>query len=341
MKRPDSFLTNTTTITGRSQGQAKDNPGDNSGTGMVSEIYNDPAYSVIAMAESWKEGGLSDSNETTDSSDLRDAIEEMVSKKVSGVSDWVVGTSYSAGDIVIYKGFQFVSYLASANIGNDPITNPDKWYKIPTPENLLDDFFGGLPKQDLSPIADRSGTDYQQNIAYGEYRLGGNADDFYDFFRVHLDGTQVTGDATLEAIFDVGGANEYFNIDLIAPDVLGTRTLIDMGGRYIRSQSGAGDVVPTMGTTHDDAMQKITGRIGEVLGRDTSELGTREGVFSSTVVNGSGRYGSVVGAMASSGKISFDNSDSVSPNTAKTDDIETKVRSLVVGCSYIVIMQPA
>lgn len=334
MKRPDSFLTNTTTIAGRLLGQAKDNPGDNSGSGMVSEIYNDPAYAAIAVAESHKEGGISDSNETTTASDLRDAIEEMVSKKVSGVSDWLVGTSYSAGDIVMYLGFQFVSYLVAANIGNTPITNPDKWYKIPTPEKLLDEYFGGLPEQDLSPISDRAGTDYQQNIAYGEYRLGGNGDAFYDFFRVHLDGTQVTGDATLVAIFDVGGANEYFNIDLIAPDVLGTRTLIDMGGRVIECQTGASGFVPSMGNIHDDYMQKITG--------DTGIENSGSAANSGCMVDVSPAKTAVVFATTGSvTTLGFDNSQSTSPNVAKTNDDRTAHAALVSGAAYVVVMQPA
>lgn len=341
MKNPSSFLTNTTTITGRSQGQAKDNPGDNSGSGMTSEIYNDPAYAAIATAESWKEGGLSDSNETTVDSDMRDAIEEMVSKKVSGVADWAVGTSYSAGDIVMYMGFQFVSYLASANIGNTPITNPDKWFKIPTPERLLDNFCGGLPEQDLSPIADRAGTDYQQNIAYGEYRLGGNGDAFYDFFRVHLDGTQVTGDAGLVAIFDVGGANEYFNIDLIAPDVLGTRTLLDMGGRSLRSQSAVSGVSATRGEIQEDAMQKMIGS----WSRNT-DGGGLEDAFSPG--NYSGVYGPgdpcsfVSPNTAAPGHyIKFDNSLLYKTNGTGSGDGETRVKALVTGAAYVVIMQPA
>ena len=80
MKRPDSFLINTTAPAGRALGAAKNNPGDNTGTGADKEVYNDPAYSALAVIESYKEGGNSDTDETTTDSDMRDALEEMTEK---------------------------------------------------------------------------------------------------------------------------------------------------------------------------------------------------------------------------------------------------------------------
>ena len=346
MKNPSSYGTNTTTPAGRANGQFNNNPGDGSGSGMVAEADNDNIYAAIAVIESYKEGGISDSDETTTASDMRDAIEELTAKKVDGISDWAVGSSYATGALVMRFGYQFVSYLVAANIGNDPLLNPDKWYKIPNPDVLLDAYFSGKPfSGGLSDLSDRAGTNYQQNIAFGNFRMGGNGETFYDFFRVALDGTQVTGDATLEAILDPGGANEYWNIDVIAPDVLGTRTLIDMGGRYIRSQSGASDVVPAMGTTHDDAMQRITGEF-KVLDDDAAsgfyaKIGETSGVFTTAAETANFlNYASTTSGTRPSTAI-FDNQDSIVPNVSKTDDIETKVRSLVVGCSYVVIMIPA
>ena len=338
MKNPSSYGTNTTTPAGRANGQFNNDPGGGTGSGIVAEADNDNIYACIAVIESYKEGGISDSDETTTASDMRDAIEELTAKKVDGISDWASGTSYSAGDLVMRFGYQFVSYTVAANIGKDPVLNPDKWFKIPNPDVLLDKYFEGLPHQDLSPIADRAGTDYQQNIAYGNFRIGGNGDDFYDFFRVHLDGTQVTGDATLVAIFDVGGANEYFNLDLIAPDVLGTRTLIDMGGRYIRSQSGASDVVPTMGEIHDDAMQRITGSFETRGNTDTISSGS----LTSTPLGGTRSVANFnTGSIGTTDLFEYDNANSITPNIAKTNDDETRVRSLVSGAAYVVVMQPA
>ncbi len=263
MKRPDSFLTNTTAPAGRLLGAAKDNPGDDSGSGMSKEIYNDPAYGAIALIESYKDGGISNSDETTDASDVRDSIEELTHKRVTdsvapanSLAEWVTTTTYTTvGELVTHKGFQFVAFNITGNLAKDPLTNPDFWFPIPKPFELIERFSSGqIFSGGLSPMADRAGGNYRQNIAFGRYRLGGNGDSFYNFFRVALDGTVVTGDATLEAIFDVGGGTEYFNIDLIAPDVVGTRTLIDMGERIVTPQSSAGEN-DTLGEVLEDRTQ--------------------------------------------------------------------------------------
>lgn len=230
MKRPDSFLTNTTAPAGRLLGAAKNNPGDNSGTGADKEIYNDPAYANIAVIESYKESGITDTDETTEASDMRDALEEMVAKKVSGVDAWVSTTTYSTPQLVMYKGFQFFAFNTTGNLAKPPLENPDYWFKSPSVDELLSMYFDGMPRNGgLSNIADRDNVSYQQSGLVAKYRLGGNGEDFYNFYRIALDGTVVTGDTNLEAIFDVGGGSEYFNLDLIAPDVLGTRTLLDLG----------------------------------------------------------------------------------------------------------------
>ena len=256
MKRPDSFLTNTTAPAGRALGAAKNNPGDNTGTGADKEVYNDPAYSALAVIESYKEGGNSDTDETTTDSDMRDALEEMTEKSVDTIAEWVVGTLYSTlGVIVSWKGYQFVNYNNTGNTGKDPLTNPTYWFKIPKSDILMDQYFSGEPiSGGLNTIADRAHANYRQNTLFGKYRLGGNGDDFYNFYRVALDGTVVTGDATLVAIFDVDGAAEYFNIDLIAPDVAGTRTLLDMGDYVSTPQSSSGDA-DTLGALVEDQFQ--------------------------------------------------------------------------------------
>jgi len=347
MKRPDSFLTNTIAPAGRSQGQAINDPGGGSGSGVDQEIYNDPAYAVIAVAESWKEGGISDSDEKTTSSDMRDAIEEMAGKKVSGISEWLVGTTYSAPgtitDLVMWKGFQFINISNVGNLGNDPLLNPDLWFKIPNVDTLMDLFFNGEPVSGgLSPLNDRAGAKYLQNCLFGKFRLGGNGDDFYEFYRVALDGTVVTGDTTLETIFDVGGGSEYFNLDLIAPDVLGTRTLIDMGGRTTRAQSSGGKA-DTMAEVQEDAMQQITGRYDfRRREGDTTTYLTDLGVFTYT-----GSVGSSIASMQNgpssypSDRLSFNSADSVSPNTAKTDPDETRMANIVTGIRYLIIMKAA
>lgn len=254
MKRPDNFLTNTDTPTGRSLGAATNNPGDNTGSGMDEEIYNDPAYAALAVIDSYKEDGISNTDETLDAADLRDAIEEITEKAVDSVDEWDSTTIFGIGDLCMYKGYQFVSFTAT-NQNNTPIGNPDLWMKCWKSDKLMDAFWEGEPlRGGQSKIADRAHANYQQNILVGKYRLGESGDDYYNFYRVALDGTTLTGDATLEAIFDPGGSNEYWNIDAIAPDSGGTRTFIDVGGDSVRFQESSGDFA-TVGGKVDDQFQ--------------------------------------------------------------------------------------
>ncbi len=263
MKNPSSFLTNPTTPPGRANGQAINDPGGDTGSGIDEEIYNDPVYGHIAVIESYKDGGISDSDETTTASDVRDALEEITDRRVTdsgtpanSIDEWDSGTTYSAVELVTWKGFQFVAYNTTGNLNKNPLLFPDFWMLIPKPDDLLDKFFSGqVCSGGLSDIADRAGGNFAQNIEYGHYRLGGNGDDFYEFFRVTLDGTVVTGDTTLEDdIFKEGTADEYWNIDIVAPDVVGTRTLLDMGDYIPTPQSSSGDG-DTVGDLIEDQFQ--------------------------------------------------------------------------------------
>lgn len=259
MKRPDSFLTNTDAPADRPQGAATNDPGGSTGTGVDAECYNDNAYAAIAVAESWREEGIRDANETIDNSDLRDAIEEMNGKKVFGISEWASGTTYSAPgtitDTVMYKGFQFVNISDVNNIGNIPFDNPKLWLKIPKVDELLDLAMEGKPTTGgFSPVSDRAGAQYLQNFLYGRYRLGGNGDDFYDFYRVQLDGTQITGNGTLESIFDITGGDEYPFLDMWTSESGGIYTLDDIGEYIPTPQSSSGNN-DTMGEVLEDRTQ--------------------------------------------------------------------------------------
>ncbi len=263
MKKPSNFLTNTTTPAGRAEGQAINDPGGGTGSGVDEEIYNDPAYAIIAPVQAWKDGGMSDSDETTLASDMQDALEEMTDKRVTdsvgagSLLEWDSGTTYSTlGTMVTWKGFQFVSFNNTGNLNNDPLLNPDFWLPIPKPDEMLSMFANGrvLPGG-MSDMVDRAGGNFRQNIAFGRYRLGGNGDNFYNFFRVMLDGTVVTGDVTLEDdIFQIGTGTEYPFADIFCPDVLGTRTLLDMGEYVSTAQSIAGEN-DTLGEIQDDRGQ--------------------------------------------------------------------------------------
>lgn len=246
MKEPQSFLTNTTTPAGRTLGAAKNNPGDNSGSGMDKEIYNDPAYAILAIVESYKEGGNSDADETLTASDHRDAVEEMTGRKISGVSDWNVSKAdYAVNDLVMRHGWLFVCYYATGATGMDPVLPAGRpfWKKCKSLESLFDFYDSGEEFiTGTHPVSDRAGAKYQQTIKAGYGRIGGNGGTFRTFYQVHLDGTVVTGDTFLnDTVFKEGTADEYWDLDTIAPDVMGTRTLLDLGDYVSVPQSSGGD----------------------------------------------------------------------------------------------------
>ena len=330
MKKPSSFLTNTTTPAGRANGQAIDDPGGGLGTGVDNETYNDPAYALIAPIESYKDGGISDSDETTLASDMRDTLEELTDRRVTdsgtpanSIDEWDNGTTYSSVTQVTTKGFQFVAYNLTGNLNKNPLLFPDFWMLIPKPDDLLDKFFSGqVCSGGLSDIADRAGGNFAQNIEYGHYRLGGNGDDFYEFFRVALDGTVVTGDATLnDDIFKEGTGTEYWNLDIIAPDVLGTRTLLDMGDYIPAPQSSGGDG-DTVGDLVEDQFQ------GHWHSEDKAWSASLGGI---TVSN----FGSTFSQNVIFGEA--DPSDDGTNGTPRTG-LRTHGKRFTEGASYIIVM---
>ena len=336
MKLPSSFLTNTTTPAGRAEGQAINDPGGGIGTGVDEEIYNDPAYAALAPIKSYKDGGISDSDETTLASDMRDALEEMTDKRVTdsgtpanSLLEWDVATTYSTlGTMVTWKGFQFVSFNNTGNLAKNPLLNPDFWYPIPKPDELLMLFAGGyVIPGGMSDMVDRAGGNFRQNIAFGRYRLGGNGDDFYNFFRVMLDGTVVTGDATLnDDIFQIGTGTEYPFADIFCPDAAGTRTLLDMAGRSTRAQS-VGGVADTIGEIQEDAYQ---GHHHEVYESTTNNV--QDSVAS--VSTASHTPGTFINDLGPAARESVTDGVNGTPRTEE----ETRVKALVEGASSIIVM---
>lgn len=319
MKEPKDFLTNTLTPAGRELGEAKNNPGDNSGTGVDHETYNDLIYSAMATIQSYKQGGNSGTNETLLASDMRDALEEMTNKKVNGVDDYNPVTNYilPGVDLIMSKGFQFVNILDVTNNAKDPFLFPGSWLFIPSPEELMKLHWEGVPIDGgLNPVSDRASAQYLQHFLYGNYRLGDNGEAFYNFNRVNLDSAVVTGNAELEAIFDVGGGNEYFNLDLIAPDNLGTRTLIDMSSRHIAPQSSGGDNDVLGGVLSDRFESHTHGLEFPNLGGNLSANATHGSTL--TYFFGNDR-----------------------PSLPAGSGSTTRPKEFTVGSSYIIVMIPA
>lgn len=337
MKEPRNFLTNTLEPAGRELGEAKNNPGDNSGTGVDHETYNDVVYAELHVIEKYKNGGNSGTDETLVASDMNDALEELVNKKVSGIDEYNPVTNYilAGEDLIMWKGFQFVNILDVTNQAKDPLLNPASWLKIPSPDKLMDYFYEGAPIDGgLNPVSDRAGSQYLQNFSYGKYRLGENGDTFGNFSRVNLDGTVLTGNADLEAIFDVGGGNQYFNLDLIAPDNLGTRTLIDMSSRHIAPQSSGGDN-DVLGAVLADRMQGhqhvIYGKGGQPATLETPE----NNFLANTGVTDI--YTSIGGLTAMNSEVVGDPETDNTNGTPRTGQT-TRPKEFTVGSSYIIVM---
>ena len=253
---------------------------------------------------------------------------------VSGAAPWVPATNYStAGTIVDRAGFQYAAFRDAGNTGQDPLLEAGKdfWFKPKSLEVLLELATNGdIVSGGMTGMLDRAGTYYRQNMKIAEYVVDGTVKEFHE---IALDGTVLTGNGTLETLTDDGGANEWAYIDLYAPDNLGTRTFIDMGGRVTEDQTSGG-VVDTMGEVHDDVMQKITGEWENDTGIGVIRAsGSVSGVFKL----GAAKANVTQSAAIASNNVAFDNSGSTSPNAAKTDDDRTAHAALVTGISYVVV----
>lgn len=252
------------------------------------------------------------------------------------VSEWASGTTYSQDDHVMYLGIQYVS-MVNSNTGNIPMDNLDKWYPCPSKEEIMRMWKSGyMNKGGLDDIHDYRDGSYRQFFPAGKYYFSGSngGGRAFQAWAVHADGTTLTGDADLEAIFDPGGSAEYHLIDLFAPDVAGTRTIMDTKGRYSRVVDGGGGNTAAVGGTQEDAMQRVTGGAQTTaaygtLVSFTGAISARGNAYATTLTYGAGAHYQ---------GFDFDNANSTSPNAAKTDDAETRGKEFSEGIPYIFVL---
>lgn len=250
-----SYLVNfTAPAAGYTYGTLKDDPGDGTGSGIIVKTHNDFLYAFYTPINKYL-GAVSDTDETETASDFNDSLERMVGVQNENVAAWANGTTYAQFDHVMYLGMQFVS-LVGSNTGNDPIDIVAKWLPCFNRDDAMVKYRNGEDvKGGFEPLHDIRDALYLQYYEFGKYNYGGDSGRNFQAYGVHLDGTVITGDATLEAIFDVGGPDEYPYLDIIAPDVVGTRTLIDAGGRVARFVDGAGGDTEDVGVVQEDQFQ--------------------------------------------------------------------------------------
>jgi len=341
MKELASYLTNLETASaGFSLGKMKDDSGASDGTGITVLTHNDFYYAFESGILKYL-GAMSDADESETASDNLDAMETMTGVKNPNVSEYDNSTAYVQDDHVMYLGSQYVLMDVSGSTGNNPIDSPDLWLPCFNRDEALRNWREGLNiSGGFSALHDkRDVTNYRMIFGDGKYNYGGDAGRNLSFTGLHLDGTQVTGNATLEALLDVGGGDEYHLLDVIAPDVLGTRTLIETLARVGRVVDDTAGLTEDVGVVQEDAMQRITGEIATVLGSNDSPIdvsGSVSGVYSigSTVLPN--RAGQVSG---NGRNLLFDSANSTSPNTAKTNDEETTMANYTKGVDWILIMQ--
>lgn len=244
--------------------------------------------------------------------------------QLEAVPQWDVAEAVDyedAGFIVERFGQHYAASGKASNTGKDPADpQSDTWW---IPSEGWSNYKKFASKGEsipggMHPWTDFSSGDYQQNIKLDEIVRGGVT---YDVFGVILDGTQVTGDGTLEAIFDPGGAKEYPWIDEFAPDNVGTRTLIDMRGRGTAAMTAGGGEFPTLAEIKEDQMQ----------GHWHDHASIMQGAAPIFTFGGGGS-----GSFASSGLVTDPTTDTV--NGTPRTGAKTYGALLVRGVDYIIVM---
>ena len=246
----------------------------------------------------------------------------------------------SAGVVVQRYGMHFTSTGLTGNSNKDPISplNVTYWYPSPGYRELLRIAQKGLSDRGaMHKVNNVQDADYSTSLLLDKAAFGGTN---YEFYLVHLDGSTLTGNATLEGIFDPGGSNEYPFIDEYAPDDLGTRTIVDKRGYVDRPMTDVGGVAETLAEMQADQMQRITGDLGYSSsdGISGGVLNDPSGAFSGTETADATDNGDSTNNRLA---LDFDSANSPDARTSATTDGETRVRSMVEGLGYIIVMIPA
>lgn len=327
MKNIQDYLTNKAAPSGGfSQGKLLDDPGGGTGSGITVQTHNDFLYALLAPVIKYL-GDTSDTDESETSADIMNAYETMAAVINPNVAEYDNGTAYVADDHVMSLGIQFVCMVATT--GNEPFVNPDKWL----PCFARDDAFIKWQKGDnitggFDPLHDHRDALYRQVYDWGKYNVGGDPTGVgrnFEAFGIHLDGTQVTGNGTLEAILDVGGGGEYHLLDIIAPDVVGTRTLLDTRGAVAACIDAGGGNRVIVGAAQADQFQGH--RMG-VKPPATSFVGSFSsgGTFSLPA-------GAVVGQIGTTGDPETD-----TVNGTPRTGLETQMKNFSVGVTSIMVI---
>ena len=231
--------------TGFSDGTIRDNPGDDTGSGVMSAWGNDIWYALRAIVKKWHGAGdVSDTAESENNHDVLDAIEQMMGLSVYGVGTYNPSTTYSTvGESVLYAGMQFVNINATSNLGKTPLTEPDYWLPCPDSRELFVKSVHGLPVWGAShPMHDYNDSAYLQSFGLGTHRIGGYSGTTFTAVGVHLDGQGIGSSGT--ALSDIVEA--WHLKDIWMPGAEGSRSSIDARGRLLRAIDATGGQADAM-----------------------------------------------------------------------------------------------
>lgn len=253
---------------------------------------------------------------------------------------WLDNASWDRGNLVYRFGVVFVA--VHDGVTSDPISpaNRNDWLAVPTIQELVRKANTAEPlAQSSHPINDLNDIGYLNNLRINRLQ---NADGkVFNFYLVHPDGTQITGDATLEAIFDPGGAGEYPYLSTFAEEALGDWTLKDLAGTFPSAQTSGGER-DTVGEVLDDQMQRITGSVKAteksvaIFGLFAS-VGDEGALFSAINENKAPDLHSTSSEIKS--RVRLNSGNSPNARASATTDGETRARTFVAGLPGIVVMK--
>lgn len=236
--------------------------------------------------------------------------------------DWDSITIFNTAGVLVRDSDGHV--YSATGIGSNQNKNPsspaniDFWFPCDTNDDLRKYAKRGtVLGAEMHTIHDRSGANYQQNLLNGKKTIDGID---YEQHLVHLDGTILTGNATLEAIF-LNYPTSY--LDYFAPEVVGTRTLIDMSSRHDTPMSVGGE---------NDVLAEIL----ENRGQGHNHTFDRSQSFNSDAGSTFSSYNSPVN---SSGAVLGPITDGV--NGTPRLGLTFRSNEFTVGASYIIVMPVA
>ena len=236
-------------------------------------------------------------------------------------------TTYSAtAGVIVERGLRhYASTGKSGNTNKDPLNqiNSPYWICSPGIDKLMEMAINGTVGMEMHPSLDRGGSEYSALLKVDEATIEGTA---YEFYRIALDGTTVTGDADYEAALDIGGSNQSAFVDIYAPEVASSRSMIDMGEYGIVAQSDSGES-DTLGEAQADRFQGHDINLGGL----TTGGNNNDNYFAAVEYSNTSNFNVdlITGFV--------DDGTNGTPRTGLT----TRAKQLVNGAAYIISMIPA